>query len=94
MSPPSDTIKTRLLEPNLLVEDVHRRRSVHFQVEVIGQHRDLLDELVDEHTLLDFVAAFHVLSMSSVASMCATSSKCRATSSARATSTLAFSTSR
>ena len=34
-SPPSDTIKTRLLESNLLVEDVHRRRSVHFHVEVI-----------------------------------------------------------
>ena len=34
-SPPSDTIKTRLLESNLLVEDVHRWRSVHFHVEVI-----------------------------------------------------------
>ena len=32
---PSDTIKTRLLESNLLVEDVHRWRSVHFHVEVI-----------------------------------------------------------
>src|SRR5580658_3612368 len=47
---PSDTIKTRLLHANFLVEDVQRRRSVHFHVEAVGYHRDLLDELVDQHT--------------------------------------------
>ena len=50
---PSDTIKTRLLESNLPVENVHRRRSVHFHVEVIGSYRNLLEKLVDEDTSLD-----------------------------------------
>jgi hypothetical protein len=35
-SPPSDTIKLRLLQPNLLVEDVDRRRSVNVHLDVIG----------------------------------------------------------
>ena len=34
-SPPSDTIKTRVLHPDLLVADVQRRHSLHFHVEVM-----------------------------------------------------------
>jgi hypothetical protein len=33
--PPSDTTETRLLQANLLVADVQRRRSVHVYVEVV-----------------------------------------------------------
>jgi GNAT superfamily N-acetyltransferase len=39
-SPPSDTIETRLLESNLLVEDLRRWRSVHFHDEAVDSRRN------------------------------------------------------
>ena len=35
-SPPSDTIRTRLLQPNLLVDVVDGRSSVNIHVDLIG----------------------------------------------------------
>ena len=47
-SPPSDTIKTRLLETNFLVADVQLGCSGHGHLQMVGKHGYVLDEIPDE----------------------------------------------
>jgi hypothetical protein len=51
-SPPSDTIRTRLLETNLLVADVEPGRSGHRNLKMVWENGDILDELLDENPSL------------------------------------------